>query len=435
MRIDVMTLFPDFIAQAAAVGVVGRAQERGLLSLHGWNPRDYASGGYRRVDDRPFGGGPGMVMLLEPLRACLEAVRAADPVPAPVIYMSPQGAPLTQKKARELAALPRMILLCGRYEGVDERFLQAEVDEELSIGDYVLSGGELAAAVVIDAVGRLQEGALNDAESAIQDSFEGDGLLDCPHYTQPSSHPLGDVPAVLRSGDHAAIARWRRQQALGRTWLRRPDLLDEAGLSKADRLLLEAFRAALAGRDGGRVATRPGNPVECATLGRFTSPDPIRISCSAIRRLHQFPLSQDTITHTSIGANMSKLLQEFEASQITRELPAFGPGDTVVVNVKVKEGNRERVQAYEGVVIAKKNAGLNSAFTVRKISHGYGVERVFQTHSASIDSVEVKRRGKVRAGKLYYLRDLEGKAARIKEDLAANAAAKAARQAAAAAAE
>ncbi|WP_448673621.1 tRNA (guanosine(37)-N1)-methyltransferase TrmD [Pseudoxanthomonas mexicana] len=250
MRIDVMTLFPDFIAQAAAVGVVGRAQERGLLSLHGWNPRDYASGGYRRVDDRPFGGGPGMVMLLEPLRACLEAVRAADPVPAPVIYMSPQGAPLTQKKVRELATLPRMILLCGRYEGVDERFLQAEVDEELSIGDYVLSGGELAAAVVIDAVGRLQEGALNDAESAIQDSFEGDGLLDCPHYTQPSSHPLGDVPAVLRSGDHAAIARWRRQQALGRTWLRRPDLLDEAVLSKADRILLDAFRADLAGRHG-----------------------------------------------------------------------------------------------------------------------------------------------------------------------------------------
>ncbi|WP_454258481.1 tRNA (guanosine(37)-N1)-methyltransferase TrmD [Pseudoxanthomonas mexicana] len=250
MRIDVMTLFPDFIAQAAAVGVVGRAQERGLLSLHGWNPRDYATGGYRRVDDRPFGGGPGMVMLLEPLRACLEAVRAADPVPAPVIYMSPQGAPLTQKKVRELATLPRMILLCGRYEGVDERFLQAEVDEELSIGDYVLSGGELAAAVVIDAVGRLQEGALNDAESAIQDSFEGDGLLDCPHYTQPSSHPLGDVPAVLRSGDHAAIARWRRQQALGRTWLRRPDLLDEAGLSKADRILLDAFRADLVDRDG-----------------------------------------------------------------------------------------------------------------------------------------------------------------------------------------
>ena len=250
MRIDVMTLFPDFIAQAAAVGVVGRAQERGLLSLHGWNPRDYASGGYRRVDDRPFGGGPGMVMMIEPLQACLAAVRAADAAPAPLIYLSPQGAPLTQKKARELAALPRMILLCGRYEGVDERFLEAEVDEEISIGDYVLSGGELAAAVVIDAVGRLQDGALNDADSAVQDSFEGDGLLDCPHFTHPSAHELGEVPAVLRSGDHAAIARWRRQQALGRTWLRRPDLLDEARLSRADKALLAAFRAGLAG-DGG----------------------------------------------------------------------------------------------------------------------------------------------------------------------------------------
>ncbi len=241
MRIDVLTLFPEFIAQAAAVGVVGRAQERGLLSLHGWNPRDYAEGNYRRVDDRPFGGGPGMVMMIEPLRACLAAARAADPSPASVIYLSPQGRTLTQRRVRELAERPRLILLCGRYEGVDERFLQAEVDEELSIGDYVLSGGELAAAVVVDAVARLQEGALNDADSAAQDSFE-DGLLDCPHYTHPSQHAFGDVPDVLRSGNHAAIARWRRQQSLGRTWLRRPDLLDESALSKADRALLEAFR-------------------------------------------------------------------------------------------------------------------------------------------------------------------------------------------------
>ena len=253
MRIDVLTLFPEFIAQAAAVGVVGRAQERGLLALQGWNPRDYAAGGYRRVDDRPFGGGPGMVMMIEPLQACLSAARAADPAQAPVIYLSPQGRPLTQKIVRELAAQPRLILLCGRYEGVDERFLAAEVDQEISIGDYVLTGGELAAAVLIDAVARLQDGALNDADSAVQDSFEGDGLLDCPHYTQPSVHPLGEVPAVLRSGDHAAIARWRRQQSLGRTWLRRPDLLDEVGLSKADRALLEAFRqehAVLAGKRG-----------------------------------------------------------------------------------------------------------------------------------------------------------------------------------------
>ncbi len=242
MRVDVVSLFPEFIAQCAGFGVVGRAQERGLLSLQGWNPRDYAEGGYRRVDDRPFGGGPGMVMMIEPLQACLAAARAADTQPAAVIYLTPQGAPLTQKKVRELAMRPRLILLCGRYEGIDERLVAAEVNEEISIGDYVLSGGELAAAVVIDAVARLQEGALNDAESAAQDSFEADGLLDCPHYTHPAGHALGEVPAVLRSGDHAAIARWRRQQALGRTWLRRPDLLNEEGLSKADRALLQALR-------------------------------------------------------------------------------------------------------------------------------------------------------------------------------------------------
>lgn len=243
MRFDIISLFPEFVAQLAAHGVVGRAGERGLLSIHGWNPRDHAEGNYRRVDDRPFGGGPGMVMLIEPLRAAIRAARAADPAPAKVIYLSPQGRRLDQRKVRELASEARLVLLCGRYEGVDERLLQAEVDEEISIGDYVLSGGELAAAVLIDAVARLQDGALNDAESAVQDSFEGDGLLDCPHYTRPVEHELGPVPEVLLSGNHAQIARWRRQQSLGRTWLRRPDLLDEAMLSKADRALLDEFRA------------------------------------------------------------------------------------------------------------------------------------------------------------------------------------------------
>lgn len=253
MRIDVVSLFPEFVAQCAAFGVVGRAAERGLLSLQGWNPRDYAEGNYRRVDDRPFGGGPGMVMLIDPLRASLRAARAADPTPARVIYLSPQGARLTQAKVRELAASERLILLCGRYEGVDERLIRAEVDEELSIGDYVLSGGELAAAVVVDAVARLREGVLNDAESAVQDSFEDDGLLDCPHYTRPVEHELGGVPEVLMSGNHARIARWRRQQALGRTAERRPDLLDEASLSKDDRALLAAYRAEQAAAAGARA--------------------------------------------------------------------------------------------------------------------------------------------------------------------------------------
>jgi tRNA (guanine37-N1)-methyltransferase len=241
MRIDVLTLFPDFIRDAAAVGVVGRAQQRGLLSVQGWNPRDYTHDNYRRIDERPFGGGPGMVMSNQPLRDCLAGMRAAAVEPVRTIYLSPQGARLTQARVRELAALPRLILLCGRYEGIDERLIAAEVDEEISIGDYVLSGGELAAAVLIDAIGRLQDGALNDAASAVQDSFEN-GLLDCPHYTRPDDFAGDTVPPVLLSGDHAAIERWRRRQSLGRTWLRRPDLLARMTLSRADRALLEDFR-------------------------------------------------------------------------------------------------------------------------------------------------------------------------------------------------
>lgn len=241
MRIDVISLFPDFIRQCADIGVVGRARQRGLLALEAWNPRDYAIDAYRRVDERPFGGGPGMLMLIEPLRACLEAARAADPAPGPVVYLTPQGERLTQRRVRELAGMPRLLLLCGRYEGIDERFIEREVDLELSIGDYVLSGGELAAAVLIDAIGRLQDGVLNDAESAAQDSFE-DGLLDCPHYTRSESVGTTGVPEVLQSGDHAVIRRWRRQQALGRTWLRRPDLLARQHLDSADRALLDAFR-------------------------------------------------------------------------------------------------------------------------------------------------------------------------------------------------
>lgn len=240
MRIDVLTLFPDFIRDSAALGVVGRAQQRGLIDVVAWNPRDYATGNYRRVDERPFGGGPGMVMLIEPLRAALAAARAAHPSPAHVVYLSPQGARLTQARVRALGAMPRLILLCGRYEGVDERFVQREIDEEISIGDYVLSGGEPAAAVLIDAIGRLQEGALNDADSARQDSFE-DGLLDCPHFTRPERDGDDAVPAMLLSGDHAAIRRWRRRQSLGRTWLRRPDLLARVSLDRADRALLQDF--------------------------------------------------------------------------------------------------------------------------------------------------------------------------------------------------
>ena len=241
MRIDVVSLFPDFVRQCAAVGVVGRAQQRELLRVETWNPRDYSIDRHRTVDSSSYGGGPGMVMMIEPLRTALAAMCDAAPEPVHLIYLSPQGTRLTQGRVKALAKLPRIALLCGRYEGVDERLLAHGVDEELSIGDYVLSGGELAAAVIIDAVGRLQDGALNDAQSAEQDSFS-DGLLDCPHYGKPVRDALGDVPEVLLSGDHAAIARWRLKQSLGRTWLRRPDLLSQRGLDAKSRALLDEFR-------------------------------------------------------------------------------------------------------------------------------------------------------------------------------------------------
>jgi len=231
VRIDVVSLFPEFVAQISAHGVVGRAQERQLLAIHGWNPRDYATGNYRRVDERPFGGGPGMVMLIDPLRDCLAAARAADPTPAKVVYLSPQGERLTQGKVRELASRDRLILLCGRYEGIDERLIAARGLEEISIGDYVLSGGELAAMVVIDCVVRQLPGVLGDAESAGQDSFVN-GLLDCPHYTRPEVYEGVAVPQVLLSGNHAEIDRWRLKQSLGRTWSRRPAFAPSRGVPR-----------------------------------------------------------------------------------------------------------------------------------------------------------------------------------------------------------
>jgi tRNA (guanine37-N1)-methyltransferase len=239
MRIDVVTLFPEMIRAQAGYGIQGRAIARGLVELTTWNPRDYALNRHGSVDDKPYGGGPGMVMQVQPLRAALQAAKSNGPT-APVIYLSPQGGRFTQDLARRLAERERLILLAGRYEGIDERLIDAEVDEEISIGDYVLSGGELPVLVVMDAVTRLLPGALGDADSAREDSFM-DGLLDYPHYTRPEQTGDRRVPDVLLSGDHAAIHRWRRKQALGRTRLRRPDLLETLTLDEEDRALLEEF--------------------------------------------------------------------------------------------------------------------------------------------------------------------------------------------------
>ena len=243
MRIDVITLFPELVEQVTACGVVGRAAEQGLLDLHCWNPRDYTRDKHRTVDDRPYGGGPGMLMKVQPLQDAITAVRAQSPA-ARLVYLSPQGELLTQNKlARQVEQGP-VIFLCGRYEGIDERLIQREVDAEWSIGDYVISGGELAAMVCIDAMTRLIPGALGHADSAQQDSFS-DGLLDCPHYTRPEEY-LGDrVPEVLMNGNHREIDTWRQQQALGRTWQRRPDLLESIELDTGQQALLDKFIAEL----------------------------------------------------------------------------------------------------------------------------------------------------------------------------------------------
>ena len=244
-QFDVVTLFPEMFDAVTESGVTGRARERKLFELVPWNPRDFAANSYRTVDDRPYGGGPGMVMMAEPLEKALKAAsqrqKSAGVTRSRVVHLSPQGRPLDHRKVMELAALQGLVLVAGRYEGVDERLIARAVDEEISIGDYVLSGGELAAMVVMDAVVRQMPGALGDAESATQDSFVN-GLLDCPHYTRPEVYEGEAVPQVLMSGNHAAIARWRMKQALGRTWQRRPELLEKHGLSGEERALLDEFK-------------------------------------------------------------------------------------------------------------------------------------------------------------------------------------------------
>ncbi|MCG9745573.1 tRNA (guanosine(37)-N1)-methyltransferase TrmD [Shewanella sp. Isolate8] len=240
MWLGVVTLFPEMFRAVTDFGVTGRAVSNGLLELQTWNPRDFTHDRHRTVDDRPYGGGPGMLMMVQPLRDAIHAAKAAAGDKAKVIYLSPQGRKLTQQGVEELAKSERLILVCGRYEGIDERIIQTEVDEEWSIGDYVLSGGELPAMTLIDSVSRLVPGVLGKQASAEQDSFS-DGLLDCPHYTRPESLDGIDVPAVLLSGNHENIRRWRLQQSLGRTLLRRPELFENLALTDEQTKLLAEF--------------------------------------------------------------------------------------------------------------------------------------------------------------------------------------------------
>lgn len=240
MRIQVITLFPDEFTPLVDIGVTGRGIRQGMVQLELLNPRDFAEDRHRTVDDRPYGGGPGMVMAVEPLRSTIQSARKSAGGRARVSLLSPQGRRLDQEAVSELAQRKELIFVCGRYEGVDERLIELEIDEEWSIGDYVISGGELAAAVIIDAMTRLQPGVLGDEDSAKQDSF-ADGLLDYQHFTRPEKVDGLEVPPVLLSGDHAAIARWRRKQSLGRTWLRRPEFIQKLDLDAESRALLAEF--------------------------------------------------------------------------------------------------------------------------------------------------------------------------------------------------
>ena len=242
MRFDVVTLFPEMITAAARYGVTGRAIERNIVSLSVWNPRDYTHDKHQTVDDRPYGGGPGMVMKYQPLHDAVKSAKQTGGDTAKVIYLSPQGKPMTQALLAEACGISQLILVAGRYEGVDERFVEMDCDDEWSVGDYVISGGELAALIVIDAITRLLPGVLGHEESAQQDSHT-DGLLDYPHYTRPETLGECSVPDVLLSGNHANIERWRMKQALGRTWQRRPDLLKNKNLSTEQEYLLQQFKS------------------------------------------------------------------------------------------------------------------------------------------------------------------------------------------------
>ena len=371
MRIEVVTLFPEFVADAVRVGVLGRAVEAGRAAVNATSPREFAEDVHRTVDDRPYGGGPGMVLRIEPARTAIRAAKARLPAGSGSIYLAADGAPLTHAKAQRLAQLPGLLLLAGRYEGVDERLIETEIDESVSIGDYVLSGGELPTLVLIDAVVRLLPGVLGSEASAQQDSFVA-GLLDWPHYTRPE---VFEGRAVPRGAG--------RRQSCGD-----PALAGKAGAGP--------YVAQASGSDR-------EDDVDCRAAAIAG-----RIHDGASRR-------RATVAGLKWMGTTMNIIEKLESEALNKKIPDFSPGDTVVVEVKVKEGDRERAQAYEGIVIARRNRGFNSSFTVRKISHGEGVERVFQTYSPSIGAITVKRRGNVRRAKLYYLRDLTGKAARIEE--------------------
>ena len=391
LRIDVFSLFPSLVDDFCAESLLGKARGTGLLDLRCHDIREQTTDVHRTVDDSPFGGGAGMVMRAQPI---FEAVEAVDP-PRPLFLLGPGGRRFDQSLAAELAATDGFSLLCGRYEGVDHRVREHLVDDELSVGDVVLSGGEVAACLVIEAVTRLRDGAMGNAASPVTESFGESGLLEEPQYTRPAEFRGWQVPDVLRSGDHARIERWRRAQRLHRTLRDRPDLIERlGGLSTDDARLLEEFPRS-------RIIDGPPSARVCVRDQHIEFASAIRLAA----RLAAPTTQVDAMKATDLIDNDS----------LRDDIPEFQAGDELKVHVRVVEGGKERIQVFQGDVIGRQGGGLQETYTVRKLSYGVGVERTFPLHTPTVQKIEVVKRGDVRRAKLYYLRDRKGKAAKIRE--------------------
>lgn len=342
MKFSVLTLFPDMFSPLKQ-SIIGKAIEDKKIELNLINIRDFSKDKHKKVDDTPYGGGAGMVMKADVVYDAYEHIKDEK---AKVIFLSPQGKTLNQNKVKELATEEHIILLCGHYEGIDQRVIDEIVDEEISIGDYVLTGGELPAMVLIDSVSRYVEGVLSK-DSIKEESFTNN-LLEYPQYTRPEIFHGIKVPEVLLSGHHENIKKWREEQSLKNTLQKKTKFIKKKG-----------------------------------------------------------------------GYSIMDIIKSIEHEQLKDKIPDLKVGDTVRVHQKIKEGNRERIQVFEGIIIKKQGGGLNATFTVRKIAYGVGVEKTFLIHSPLVEKVEVVRVGKARRAKLYYLRDRIGKAAKTKEDIGA----------------
>lgn len=371
MKIDVITIFPNFFDSFLNTSIIKRAIEKKLVEVNIVDLRQYTDLKHNQIDDTPYGGGSGMLMMFPPFHKAVTELRGDNSL---VILLSPQGKIFNQTFATNLVKEHNhIIILCGHYEGVDERVLSL-VDLELSLGDFITTGGEVVSTVIIDTITRVTPGVINE-ENVLNESIQT-GLLKYPQYTRPVEYMGLVVPDVLMSGHHKNIEKWRMKESLEKTLIHRPDLIEEKKLSNEEKKVLLEIKKTI-----NEKSKENGNIGEWKKMAK---------------------------------AKGQQLIQEITQPYL-KDVPNFGPGDNVKVHVMIREGNRERIQLFEGLVIKRQNGGIDSTFTVRKVSYGVGVERTFTLHSPQIEKIEVTRRGLVRRAKLNYIRNLSARAARIKE--------------------